>query len=92
MAKMVGVGAPAVEARERLVGFVAEIVAGLPRVRRRENAGLYVRGLIEEGGRKSLQPTLFRIEESSARYESVQSSWPIRHGIRVCWCGRVPSG
>jgi len=33
---------------------------------------VYVRGLIEQGGRKSLQPTLFRLEESPARYESVQ--------------------
>jgi hypothetical protein len=29
---------------------------------------VYVRGLIEQGGRKSLQPTLFRLEESPARY------------------------
>jgi SRSO17 transposase len=44
----------------------------LPHVRQRENALVYVRGLIEYGGRKSLQPTLFRLGESSARYESVQ--------------------
>jgi DDE superfamily endonuclease len=31
-----------------------------------------VRGLIEHGGRKSLQPTLFRLEETPARYESMQ--------------------
>ena len=44
----------------------------LPLRRQRENALLYVRGLIEQGGRKSLQPTLFRLGESGARYESMQ--------------------
>jgi SRSO17 transposase len=32
---------------------------------------VYVRGLIEHGGRKSLQPTLFRLGEDAARYESL---------------------
>jgi peptidoglycan hydrolase-like protein with peptidoglycan-binding domain len=31
-----------------------------------------VRGLVEHGGRKSPQPTLFRLGEDRARYESVQ--------------------
>jgi SRSO17 transposase len=89
MATMVGVEVPAVEARERLVGFVAGIVSGLPHVRQRENAQLYVRGLIEEGPRKSLQPTLFRLEEGSARYESVQqfladSPWGPVEVVRRC--------
>jgi len=44
----------------------------LPLRRQRENALLYVRGLVECGRLKSLQPTLFRPEESPARYESVQ--------------------
>jgi len=79
----------AVEARERLVGFVGEIVSGLPHVRQRENAGLYVRGLIEQGGRKSLQPTLFRLEETPARYESMQqfladSPWDPALVVRAC--------
>src|SRR2546423_8585706 len=63
---------PAVEVRDRLVGFVAEVAERLPLRRQRENALLYVRGLIEHGGRKSLQPTLFRLEQSPARYESMQ--------------------
>src|SRR5438128_8257394 len=58
--------------RERLLAFVGEVVRPLPHVRQRENALLYVRGLIEQGGRKSLQPTLFRLEETPARYESMQ--------------------
>ncbi|MGH2850503.1 MAG: IS701 family transposase [Solirubrobacteraceae bacterium] len=89
MAVVVDLEVPAVETRERLLGFVDGTVAGLPHVRQRENAGLYVRGLIEQGGRKSLQPTLFRLEESSARYESVQqfladSPWDPALVVRAC--------
>jgi SRSO17 transposase len=81
--------APAAEARERLVVFVDQVVARLPHVRQRENALLYVRGLIEQGGRKSLQPTLFRLEETPARYESMQqfladSPWDPDLVVRAC--------
>lgn len=77
------------EPRERLAEFVAEMVSGLPHVRQRENALVYVRGLIEQGGRKSLQPTLFRLDESPARYESVQqfladSPWQPELLVRAC--------
>ena len=44
---------PAAKAREHLIACVEEMVAGLPHVRQRKNALLYVRGLIERGGRKS---------------------------------------
>lgn len=75
--------------RERLLGFVAEVVRGLPHVRQRGNALVYVRGLIEQGGRKSLQPTLVRLGESAARYESLQqfladSPWDPRLLVRAC--------
>jgi SRSO17 transposase len=80
---------PATGARERLVAFVEEVTAALPHVRQRENALLYVRGLVEHGGRKSLQPTLFRLEETPARYESVQqfladSPWQPELLVRAC--------
>ena len=89
MAVAGGIEAPAFEVRERLAGFVAGVVGELPHVRQRENAGLYVRGLIEQGGRKSLQPTLWRLEEGSARYESVQqfiadSPWDPALVVRSC--------
>lgn len=79
----------AVEPRERLVEFVAEVAADLPHVRQRENALVYVRGLIEHGGRKSLQPTLFRLGEDAARYESLQqfladSPWDPALLVRAC--------
>lgn len=81
--------APAVEARERLAEFVADMAERLPLRRQRENALLYVRGLVEHGGRKSLQPTLFRLEESPARYESMQqfladSPWEPALLLRAC--------
>jgi SRSO17 transposase len=77
------------EPRERLLAFVGEVVRPLPHVRQRENAVLYVRGLIEQGGRKSLQPTLFRLEETPARYESMQqfladSPWEPELLVRAC--------
>jgi hypothetical protein len=48
-----------------------------------------VRGLVEQGGRKSLQSTLFRLEETPARYESVQqfladSPWRPELLIKAC--------
>jgi SRSO17 transposase len=80
---------PAVEVRDRLAGFVLEVAARLPLRRQRENALLYVRGLVEHGGRKSLQPTLFRLEETPARYESMQqfladSPWDPGLLVRAC--------
>src|SRR5205085_5039504 len=77
------------EPRERLLAFVDEVVRPMSHVRQRENALLYVRGLIEQGGRKSLQPTLFRLEETPARYESMQqfladSPWEPELVVRAC--------
>src|SRR5215210_7440286 len=82
----------AVEARERLVGFVSEVVEGMSLARQRENALLYVRGLVEHGGRKSLQPTLFRLQETPLGMSRCSSFWPTRPGIRSCWCGPARSG
>ena len=80
---------PAVEVRDRLAGFIGEVAERLPLRRQRENVLLYVRGLIEHGGRKSLQPTLFRLEETPARYESMQqfladSPWDPVLLVRAC--------
>jgi SRSO17 transposase len=80
---------PAAQARERLLGFMDEIVAQLPLAVQRQNAALYVRGLIEHGGRKSLQPTLFRLQEPPARYQSLQqfladSPWQPATLLRAC--------
>src|SRR5215210_7609645 len=58
-------------------------------VRGSENALVYVRGLVEHGGRKSLQPTLFRLGGDGAQYESLQqfladSPWDPTLLVRAC--------
>lgn len=87
---------PATEAQERLVAFVGAVALGMAHVRQRENALIYVRGLIEHGGRKSLQPTLFRLGADAARYESVQqfladSPWDPDELVRACAERVVPA-
>jgi SRSO17 transposase len=62
----------AVEPRERLVAFADDVFDAFDRRSQRVNGELYLRGLIEQGPRKSLQPTLFRLGESASRYESMQ--------------------
>jgi SRSO17 transposase len=62
----------AVEPRERLVAFAEDVFDAFDQRSQRVNGALYVRGLLEQGARKSLQPTLFRLGESGARYESMQ--------------------
>lgn len=79
----------ATEPRERLEAFVRGVVAALPLRRQRQNALLYARGLIEHGGRKSLQPTLFRLGADGAQYESLQqfladSPWEPEAVVRAC--------
>jgi SRSO17 transposase len=77
------------EPRERLAAFVGALVSGLPLARQRANALIYTRGLVEHGGRKSLQPALFRLGASAAQYESLQqfladSPWPAQAIERAC--------
>ena len=89
MEAVVAVEMPASDARERLLGFVGEMAAGLGHPRRCENALVYVRGLVEHGGRKSLQPTLFRLGGDGAQYESLQqfladSPWDPSLLVRAC--------
>jgi SRSO17 transposase len=79
----------ATEPRERLEAFVRDVVATLPLSRQRTNALVYARGLIEHGGRKSLQPTLFRLGADGAQYESLQqfladSPWDPAAVWRAC--------
>lgn len=88
--------AAAVGVRVRLLGFVDEVTGRLPLPVQRLNAGLYVRGLVEDGRRKSLQPTLFRLGESGARYESMQqfladSPWDPAVVVRGCAERVVPA-
>src|SRR5262245_3288746 len=89
MEAAVASGVAAVEVRDRLAGFVSEVTRPFALRVQRQNAELYVRGLVEQGGRKSLQPTLFRLEQTAARYESAQqfladSPWDPELLVRAC--------
>src|SRR5712691_5422632 len=80
---------PAVEARERLAGFVDEVVAGRPHVRQRENALVYVRGLVEQGGGRVCSRRCFGWVSRRRAMSRCRSFWPTRRGIRVCSRGPV---
>ncbi|MGH2967658.1 MAG: IS701 family transposase [Solirubrobacteraceae bacterium] len=66
-----GVVAAAPGVRERLEAFMADVVAGLGRSEQRRCAGLYARGLLEAGARKSLEPLVARLGEDGD-YEALQ--------------------
>jgi len=66
-----GVDVPSV-VRERLEAFAVEVLAeGMNRPVQRVNGALYLRGLIEDGARKSLEPLVARLGEE-ADYQSMQ--------------------
>lgn len=59
--------------KERLEAFGAEVLAeATNRPVQQVNGGLYLRGLLEEGGRKSLEPMVARLG-GEADYESLQN-------------------
>lgn len=61
-----------VEVRERLEGFAGEVLAeAMNRPAQRVNGGLYLRGLLEGGARKSLEPLVARLG-GDADYQSMQ--------------------
>ncbi len=66
-----GVVGVAPEVRERLAVFMAEVAVGLGRSEQRRCAGLYARGLLEAGARKSLEPLVARLGEDGD-YEALQ--------------------
>jgi SRSO17 transposase len=67
-ATVVGV---APEVKERLAVFMADVAAGLGRSEQRRCAGVYARGLLEAGQRKSLEPVVSRLGEDGD-YEALQ--------------------
>lgn len=74
--------------RERLEVFASEVLAeAVNRPVQLINGGLYLRGLIEQGARKSLEPMVARLGEE-ADYESLQqflavSSWDPARVVRA---------
>jgi len=73
MATMAATDADApVEVKERLEAFAAEVLGeAMNRPVQLHNGGLYLRGLIEQGQRKSLEPLVERLG-SEADYQSLQ--------------------
>ena len=67
-----GVVGVAPEVQERLIAYMAEIASGLGRSEQRRCAGLYARGLIEAGARKSLEPMVARLGGGKVAYEGLQ--------------------
>jgi SRSO17 transposase len=57
--------------KERLATFMADVAGGLGRSEQRRCAGLYARGLLEAGARKSLEPMVARLGEDGD-YEALQ--------------------
>ncbi len=67
----VDAGAP-VAVKERLEAFAGEVLAAaMNRPVQRANGGLYLRGLLEHGPRKSLEPMVGRLG-GDAEYQSMQ--------------------
>ncbi len=65
------------EARPRLAGFAAEMLGGLARKDQRAAGELYVRGLLMDGQRKSMQPMAARLGVDHQRLQQfiTSSTW-----------------
>src|SRR5918994_7330734 len=91
----VDAGAP-VAVKERLEAFAGEVLAAaMNRPVQLVNGGLYLRGLLEEGARKSLEPMVARLGDD-ADYQSMQqfvadSPWDPALVVRAVG-GRVAPG
>ena len=65
------------EVRPRLLDFAAEMLGGLPRKDQRAAGELYVRGLLTDGQRKSMQPMAERLGVDHQRLQQfiTSSTW-----------------
>ena len=66
-----------IDVRPRLVDFAGQMLAGLPRVDQRDKGELYVRGLLTDGRRKSMQPMAERLGVDHQRLQQfiTSSTW-----------------
>jgi SRSO17 transposase len=83
------------EVRPRLVGFAAEMLGGLARKDQRAAGELYVRGLLTDGQRKSMQPMAVRLGVDHQRLQQFITSpaWDygaVRRDIARSFAGRQP--
>jgi SRSO17 transposase len=83
------------EVRPRLLGFAAEMLGGLPRKDQRAAGELYVRGLLTDGQRKSMQPMAARLGVDHQRLQQfiTSSTWDyvaVRRNVTRDFAGRYP--
>src|SRR5512142_2812792 len=81
------------EVRPRLLGFAAEMLGGLPRKDQRAKGELYVRGLLTDGQRKSMQPMAARLGTDHQRLQQfiTSSTWDyvaVRRNVARDFAGR----
>ena len=73
--------------RLKLEAFLADVVLSMGRKERREHAEEYVRGLLMDGERKSIEPMADRLPDGDvqALQQFVnQSPWSSREVLRFC--------
>ena len=63
--------------RPRLVGFAEQMLAGVPRSDQRAKGELYLRGLLSDGARKSMQPMAqrLRVDHQGLQQFVTSSTW-----------------
>src|SRR3954467_14385308 len=72
------------QVRPRLVAFAAEMLGGLPRSDQRATGELYLRGLMLDGKRKSMQPMAARLGVDHQRLQQFVTSSTWDHvGVRA---------
>jgi SRSO17 transposase len=83
------------DVRPRLLGFAAEMLGGLPRKDQRAAGELYVRGLLTDGQRKSMQPMAARLGVDHQRLQQfiTSSTWDyvaVRRNVARDFADRQP--
>src|SRR6266702_7340495 len=83
------------EVRLRLLAFAGEMLGGLPRRDQRAAGELYVRGLLTDGRRKSMQPMADRLGVDHQRLQQfiTSSTWDytaVRRNVARWFAGSQP--
>jgi SRSO17 transposase len=83
------------EVRPELVAFAEEMLGGLPRKDQRAAGELYVRGLLTDGQRKSMQPMAVRLGVDHQRLQQfiTSSTWDyaaVRRNVARWFAGHQP--
>src|SRR6266478_9270565 len=84
------------EVRPELVAFASEMLGGLARKDQRAAGELYVRGLLTDGPRKSMQPMAARLGVDHQRLQQqfiTSSTWDytaVRRNVARWFAGRYP--